>query len=166
MACAKKTSCTEKDQQLEIEAVSTVLERYIIGNETKQMELIRKVWAPDPDIMVFGTDSDERLMGWDAIRQAVEEQFRQFEDTYIAMNDLLIKVNETCNTAWFSANLHYNYVAAGKAVSYEGLRFTGVLEKRQGQWYIVQSHISIPADAKQGKIHPGDLKIEDQSDTL
>ncbi len=144
--CQDRKACSEQQRQDDMEAVTMVLERYIIANETKQLDLIRRVWAPDSDIMVFGTDSDERLVGWDQIKQTVEAQFRQFEETYIAMTDPIIKVNETCNTAWFSAILNYSYVAGGKAMGYEGLRFTGVLEKKTNQWYIVQSHISLPAD--------------------
>lgn len=41
--------------------------------------------------------------------------------------------------------MNYNYTTTkGIAKRFEGIRFTGVLEKIEGNWYIVQSHMSIP----------------------
>ena len=84
------------------------------------------------------------LIGWDEIRSVMERQFNSFEETYISVRDQVVEINETGNTAWFSEILSYNYIYQGEARQFEGVRFTGVLEKRDGDWYIVQSHMSIP----------------------
>lgn len=140
----KKESGPCLDLEGEMAKVALVLEKYRLANETQKIELLREVWAPVDDIVVFGTNSDEKLLGWEAIKDVIEVQFTTFKDTYISVRDQVIKVNETGNTAWFSEVLSYNYIYEGKAVKYEGLRFTGVLEKIDGDWLIVQSHISIP----------------------
>ena len=132
------------DLKAEVEMVELVLEKYVIANEKQDIEMVHEIWAPEPDIVVFGTNSNERLMGWDQIRQALEHQFNSFEDTYISVHDQVININETGNTAWFSEVLNYNYIYQGEAIQYEGLRFTGVLQKKNGDWFIVQSHMSIP----------------------
>ena len=132
------------DLKAEVEMVELVLEKYVIANEKQDIDLVHEIWAPEPDIVVFGTNSNERLMGWDQIRLALEHQFNSFEDTYISVHDQVININETGNTAWFSEVLNYNYIYQGEAIQYEGLRFTGVLQKKNGDWFIVQSHMSIP----------------------
>lgn len=139
-----KTNNVPFDAKIEKEKVALVLEKYIIANETKNMELVKQVWAAEDDIVVIGTNTDESLIGWENIKVALKRQFDSFEDTYISVRDQLISINETGNTAWFSEFVNYNYIYQGKAVQYEGLRFTGVLEKTNDEWLIVQSHLSIP----------------------
>jgi ketosteroid isomerase-like protein len=135
----------------ETEAIENVLDKYIVANETQNFELIQEIWAPNTDIILYGTDSDERLMGWVNIKNAIQDQFHHITDTYISATDQFIKVNETGNTAWFAETLNYNFVYNDKAESYEGLRFTGVLEKIDGQWKLVQAHLSLPASVGVGK---------------
>ena len=137
-------STPEVDLNKEKEKVTLVLEKYVIANEKQEISLVKEIWAPDTDIVVIGTNSDEKLIGWDEIRSVMERQFNSFEETYITVRDQVVEINETGNTAWFSEILSYNYIYQGEARQFEGLRFTGVLEKRDGDWYIVQSHMSIP----------------------
>jgi hypothetical protein len=90
-------------------------------------------------------------MGWTNIRNAIKSQFSSIEETYISASDQFIKLNECGNTAWFAESLNYNFVYNGEARSYEGLRFTGVLMKIDGQWRFVQLHLSLPAGVDIGK---------------
>jgi hypothetical protein len=150
------SSCTDNDSEKfnlmdETEAIENVLDKYIVANETQNFELIQEIWAPYADIILYGTDSDERLMGWINIKNAIQDQFNHITDTYIAATDQFIKINKTGNTAWFAETLNYNFVYNDKAESYEGLRFTGVLEKVDGQWKLVQAHLSVPASVGVGK---------------
>lgn len=134
------------DLKAEKEKVALVLEKYVIANEKQDIDLVHEIWAPDSDIVVIGTNSDEKIIGWEAISQAYERQFSSFEDTYISVRDQIINIDEFGKTAWFSTIMNYNYIYQGEARQFEGLRFTGVLQKRDGEWYIVQSHISIPGE--------------------
>ena len=141
-------SCSEKkctyDSDEEKSKIEIVLEKYVIANETQDMDLVHRVWAPQDDIVVFGTAGDEKLIGWEKISETLQKQFNLFEDTYISVSDQIITVNETGNTAWFSEVINYNFIYKGKPLSYEGVRFTGVLSKIEGEWHIVQSHMSVP----------------------
>ena len=132
------------DPAKEKEKVALVLEKYVIANEEQNLNLIKEVWATNPDIVVIGTNSNETLIGWEAIKNTLKRQFETIEDTYISVRDQRIEINDTGNTSWFSEIVNYNYIYQGKPVKYEGLRFTGVLEKINGDWFIVQSHMSIP----------------------
>ncbi len=139
-----KKNDTSVNIDKERENVALVLENYVLASERQDLNLVKEIWAPEPDIVVFGTTSNEKLVGWEAISDAFKRQFNASQETYIAVSDQKININDTGNTAWFSEIINYNYVYHGKAKKYEGLRFTGVLEKRDGDWKIVQSHMSIP----------------------
>ena len=129
----------------EIVAIEEVLESYIIANENQDFGLIEKIWAPHPDIILYGTDTDERLMGWTNIRNAFRSQFNLIEDTYISASNQYIQVSDDGKTAWFAETLNYNFVYKGEARTYDGLRFTGVLQKIDENWVFVQAHLSVPA---------------------
>jgi len=133
------------DKEKAISEVQLVLERYVLANENKSVDLLKEVWAQDEDIVIFGTDSDEKLMGWTQVKNTFQKQFENFEETYISVSDQKIKIDCVGKTAWFSEILNYNYTTTkGVSKKFEGIRFTGVLEKREGKWLIVQSHMSIP----------------------
>jgi len=136
------------DLDLEKEKVALVLEKYIIANEKQDIDLVHDIWAAEPDIVVFGTNSDEKLIGWDAIKTAIERQFNSFEDTYISIHDQIINVDDMGRIAWFSEIVNYNYIYQGENMQFEGLRFTGVLQKFDDDWLIVQSHMSIPGSSE------------------
>ncbi len=146
IAASCNTPKTPKaDNQDNKKAVANVLEKYVIANENQDFSMIEQIWAPDNDIILFGTNSEEKLMGWDNIKKAIKQQFASISETYISPSSQFIKVNPTQNTAWFAEILNYNFVYKGKARSFEGVRFTGVMEKQKDGWRIVQAHLSIPA---------------------
>ncbi len=147
--CNNSETKSQSDPAKEKEKVALVLEKYVLANERQDVDLLKEVWSNDPDIVVIGTNSDEILEGWDQIKAVLEKQFKTFSDTYISVRDQIIHVDDTGNTAWFSEILNYNYIYKGKALQYEGLRFTGVLRKIDGDWLIVQSHISSPISVEE-----------------
>lgn len=126
-------------------AVANVLEKYVIANENQDFSMIEQIWAPDSDIVLFGTNSDEKLMGWNNIKKAIKQQFASISETYISPTHQFIRVGPNQNVAWFAEILNYNFVYQGKARSFEGVRFTGVMERKNDKWKIVQAHLSIPA---------------------
>ena len=144
-SCRQKTANTI-NVQAEKKAVENVLEKYVIANENKDFSMIEQIWAPDSDILLFGTDSDEKLVGWKNIREAIKKQFSSINNTYISVSYQHIKIGKGGNTAWFAELLNYNFVYQKKAKTYEGIRFTGILEKSPTGWRIVQAHLSIPAN--------------------
>lgn len=149
------TACSDCDKEMNVAnetiAIEHLLENYIIANETQDFDLIESIWSPQSDIILYGTDSHERLMGWTNIRKAIKSQFNQIDDTYLSASDQFIKINCTGNTAWFAETLNYNFMYKGEAKRFEGLRFTGIVEKENGEWKLVQAHLSVPASVDIGK---------------
>lgn len=136
----------EVDVEKELSEIRTILEKYELASENENFEICEEIWSPREDIVLIGTHRDEKLMGWEEIEEAIKSQHGSFEETFISITDQEIRLNKTGNTAWFSECLSFNFIYNDEAMSYEGIRFTGVLEKTEGKWRLVQGHLSIPAE--------------------
>lgn len=139
--------CPEVDFEKELSDIRMVLDQYELARESEDFATVEHLWAPDADIILFGTESDEQLLGIESIKNAMEKQFDEFDNTLINISDQKIRINRAGNTAWFSEILNYNFIYLGEDMSFEGIRFTGVLEKRDGRWQLVQGHLSVPYEA-------------------
>ena len=134
------------NKEKEKQAIKLVLEKYALANENQDMNLIEDIWCPSDQIVSFGTEGDEKHIGFGDIKSAVQKQFNVFSNTFISYRDQIIGLNEDGNTAWFSEIINYNFIYEGKAHQFEGIRYTGVLVKKDGKWKLVQTHMSIPAE--------------------
>jgi ketosteroid isomerase-like protein len=146
IGCAEGNKKVDKTK--EIAAIKLVLEKYALANENEDMGLIEDIWCPSESIVSFGTEGGEKHIGFKEIKKAVQNQFNNFSDTYISYRDQIIEVSESGNTAWFSEIINYNFILDGEANSFEGLRYTGVLVKKDGKWKLVQTHMSVPYAVK------------------
>lgn len=136
----------------EINTIEQLLERYTIALENEDFAMIENIWATNDSIILLGTDTHEKLMGWEKIKQAYKNQFTEISDVYISTNDQFIRINCTGNTAWFIKNMNYNFMYDSIARSFDGMRFSGVLDKNeQGEWKMVQGHVSVPAQINIGR---------------
>jgi len=145
-------SCTKPEKQIDYVAetleIENTLDKYIMANEKEDFALIESIWAPSEDIILYGTDSDERLVGWNNIKEVIKRQFALIENTYISASEQMITISNCGTSAWFAERLNYNFIYQGTAHSYDNIRFTGVMEKMDGRWVIVQAHLSLPASSK------------------
>lgn len=143
------SACTQKvDLEAEKAQVKTVVDQLEEFLETEDMELLSKIFAHDSDMVNFGTDAAERIVGWEPLKELLQKQNASYENTKLTVKDQVIQVNKTGNTAWFSEIVDWDLVAQGQAVNLQGSRFTGVMEKRNGNWVIVQFHASIPVSGQ------------------
>ena len=141
IGCAPKV-----DLEAEKAKVKEVLDLSIKASETEDMELLSKVYAHDSDIISIGTAEDERLVGWNSLKELMQRQFDSTETTKTSVHNQVIKVNNTGTTAWFSEVINWELIVEEQTVTIDGLRATGVLEKRDGNWVIVQIHYSLPCE--------------------
>ena len=58
------------------------------------------------------------------------------------INDLTINLSKSGDVAWFYCILNDINTWNGQPANWENARWTGVLEKREGRWVIVQQHFS------------------------
>ena len=143
--------CPDVDFDKEMSEIRILLEQYELARECGDFTTVERIWAPDTNIILFGTEGEEQLAGIDAILKAMKRQFSELQNTFINISDQRIQISKTGQTAWFSQVLDYNFIYQGNNVSFEDIRFTGVLEKHNGKWMMVQGHLSVPYEADIGE---------------
>lgn len=140
--------CPEVDIDKELSEIRSVLEQYELARESEDFATVEQIWASDEDIILFGTEGDEQMVGMEEIGKAMSRQFDELENTLINISEQKIKLSKDGKIAWFSEVLDYNFIYEGENMAFEGIRFTGVMEKRDGMWQLVQGHLSVPYEAE------------------
>ena len=115
---------------------------------TKDIDLLFSIMAQDDDFFIFHPDSKSTIVGFKAFKELGERVLlkEEFKATDFAVRDLRVKFAETGNVAWYSCCLDDHAEWNGQPVGWDNARWTGVLEKRNGQWVMVQMHFSFPKD--------------------
>jgi len=149
-SCQKQAE--EEKPAVDIDAekakVKSVVDMVETAFETEDMEILSKCFSRNPDMIIFGTDAAERWVGWDAFAEAQQQFFEALEECDISTKDLVIKVHKTGEVAWVSWLMDWEGKALGEPFAFKGIRLTGVMEKLDGNWVIVQWHGSVPVSGQ------------------
>jgi ketosteroid isomerase-like protein len=110
---------------------------------TKDRPLLESVIAHGPDLFIFHPGADDTVVGWDAFVPNFDFWMNPaFRATRYEVRDLRINLSRSGDVAWWSAILDDCGEWQGKPGCWKDTRWTGVLEKRDGRWQIVQMHFS------------------------
>jgi ketosteroid isomerase-like protein len=115
-------------------------------------------WAKDKDFqLLYGVISDDadflEVHPDGTVVKGIEE-FKKgerfwgssdFKAIRYEIRDLRIKQSRSGDTAWFFCILDDINEWKGQPANWENTRWTGVLEKRDGRWVMVQQHFSFAA---------------------
>jgi ketosteroid isomerase-like protein len=129
-------------------AVNSVLDQWMQMVDTENLELFSKLIAHDPDMVSFGTDSAERWVGYESFENAMKKQFESVEVSKGTSRERVIVVHKSGEVAWLSCLWDWTGKAQGESFALAGMRVTGVLEKRNGNWVFVQVHASVPVSGQ------------------
>lgn len=139
------------DQQTETAAVA-VWNRFNDAYVRRDLNELLSVFAPDADVVLFGTGQDERRVGSSEIRAQAERDWAQSEGGHF--NWKWHSVSAAGPVAWLAAEGTFQANVGGQDTNLP-IRLTGVLEKRGDKWVFVQSHASVPAGGqRQGQSFP------------
>lgn len=137
------------------------------GNQNQEQEklLIEKTihasigWAKNKDIKllysVIANDSDflevhpgpKVVKGFSDFRKAEEFWMSpDFKAVRYEISDLRINIAKSGDVAWWFCMLNDINEWKGEPATWENTRWTGVLEKRNGKWIIVQQHFSFASE--------------------
>lgn len=127
------------------EEIKHIIEQFFKAMDTQDYELLSEMLAHDDQMVHIGTDEDEIWKGWNELHTATLEQFKNLEYYRAEIRDLQINLSAKATVAWYSHLLNARIKSNGELTEWQDARFTGVLEKRQNQWKLVQTHVSLPA---------------------
>lgn len=122
---------------------------------TKDRPRLESILSNGDDLFIFQPTSEATVVGWESFLPAFEFWMDpRFKATSFDVRDLRVSFSGSGDTAWFSALLDDRAEWDGRPVAWENTRWTGVLERREDGWVIVQMHFSFASDegVEQGRI--------------
>ena len=128
----------------------TVLRRLVKANEDKDLKTMKQFMATDENVIGY-TIGGRKYVGWDGFAQTMSLEFASVDRLEIPIPYL--QVWQRDDIAWFAMELDYTReVTNGKGEverTLIPLRETGVLERRDGKWLIVNWHESLRESTSQ-----------------
>ena len=139
-------------QNADEEEVRRVIEYSIGWAVEKDFDKMFAVWAHDKELYHHWLTSTSTTRGFDEFA-AHAEVWRdpKFKGTTFKFRDLDITFSQSGDVAWYSCHLDDENEWNGQPASWLNVRWTGVLEKREGDWVIVQMHFSYGVEAGTGE---------------
>ena len=116
----------------------------------KDKELLYRSMAQDENLFYFSPNKAGTVIGFKAFKDLTENFFMKddFKATSYEVWDMRINLSRSGDVAWYSTMLNDYGEWQGRPTKWENTRWTGVLEKRDGNWVIVQMHFSFACDEK------------------
>jgi len=133
------------DNKLELHKVEEVIHNMIGWAINKDFELSFSTLAHDENfIEVHPTNTV--VKGFKEFKKN-SEFFKdpRFKAVGHEIRDLRIGLSQSGTVAWFYCILDDLNEWEGKPLNWENTRWTGVLEKQDGNWVFVQQHFSFPS---------------------
>lgn len=120
-----------------------VIRLLVEANANKDLATMKKYMGGDTHGVGY-TIGGRKFVGWEELASAMEMEFRTVEQLIIPITALQVWQRE--NIAWFAMELDYTRVTRsqnGLTTTVIPLRETGVLERREGSWQLVNWHESL-----------------------
>lgn len=115
--------------------------------QTKDLNRLFSIMAHDDDFFIFHPDSKSTVYGFEKFKGMSDFWMNpNFKATDFAVKELKITFSQSGTVAWWSAYLDDHAEWKGKPIGWDNARWTGVIEKRDGDWVIVQMHFSFAKD--------------------
>jgi len=121
--------------------VKDFLAQYEAAYSKKDLGALMKLIAPGAEVVFFEADEKGRYVGQDQIKAAYENSLKMVKS--IKGEYKWTSVGSKGDIAWFATEVMFN-VEIGEDKFQQMGRWTGVLEKKDGKWLLVQSHFSFP----------------------
>jgi hypothetical protein len=138
-------SCTDKvDSETEKSNVIEVVNGLYQSFEDKDIDLMSEVMAHDQSMLSFGTGISDLHNSWAEWRKNHIVQFKAFDKAKINSKNMNVYLSQNSNVAWFADVSDWTLIVENDTIEMKDIRITGVLEKRNNVWKIVQIHASVP----------------------
>jgi len=138
-------SCTPKvNSEAEKSNVKKIVKELYQSFEQKDIDLMSEIMAHDESMLSFGTGISDIHKSWKEWKENHIAQFEAIDEAKINSKNLKVYLSQTGNVAWFADISDWTLVIQKETIQMNDIRITGVLEKRNNAWKIVQIHASVP----------------------
>ena len=152
--CATRTPAP--DVAAETATIDSVIRASIQWAMQKDTASMFRSFAHDSTLFWFSPDSAGTIRGFAAQKQMVEGVL--MDPAFVAVGsdfrDMRIHLSRSGDVAWWSCILDDRNTWQGRPANWENVRWTGVAEKREGGWVIVQMHFSHSEEAMTRALRP------------
>lgn len=128
------------------EEVKKTIHLFFKAMDTQNMDLMCSVLPESTSMIHIGTDVDEIWRGHTNLIKATEEQFQNLEYYKATIHGLTINLSSNKQTAWYFHLLDAEIKSDENIQHWENARFTGMLEKQDDHWLLMQTHVSLPGE--------------------
>jgi len=111
------------------------------GFESLYADQLDVNFAHSPELVAFGTDWDEKFLGWDQYKDVHRVQFSALKSFKFQTRELEVRLNR--ETAWASDRPHWEIETKSGEKVKQDVRTTAVLKKMDSGWKVVQWHVSV-----------------------
>lgn len=122
--------------------VQGFLDRQVKAFETRDINALMEMLSPDASVVMLGNGPDERWVGPDEIKGIYQQQLAQYVSEKFTLRGTIIGARD--NMGWFSTQARVLKTDADKSQSTLLINWSGILQKREGKWLLIQSHFSLP----------------------
>jgi ketosteroid isomerase-like protein len=152
--CATRTPAP--DVAAETARIDSVIRGSIQWAMQKDTTLLYGSFAHDSALFWFSPDSAGTTRGFAAFKQQVEGFFMNPDFVAVGseFREMQIHLSRGGDVAWWSCILDDRNTWRGRPANWINVRWTGVLEKREGGWLIVQMHFSKSEEAMARELQP------------
>jgi ketosteroid isomerase-like protein len=144
-------SCTKQEKNtINSEAEKAVIEKTILNSigwaKNKDLQLLYSVIANDS--CYLEVQPEGRIVKGIAEFKKGEKFWMNpnFKAIRVETRDMHINISQSGTVAWWYCELDDINEWKGQPANWENTRWTGVLEKRNGKWVIVQMHFSFASE--------------------
>jgi ketosteroid isomerase-like protein len=123
-------------------AVMAVVDKFNETYARRDIDGLLALFAPDSDLVLFGTGADEKRVGLAELKFQAERDWAQTDSISFELG--WHSVSAAGSVAWLAAEGMGQAKFDGQEMSFP-FRFTAVLEQRGNKWLFTQGHLSVPA---------------------
>jgi hypothetical protein len=108
----------------------------------KDRALLESLLVHDDSLFIFNPDVSSTV-GWSQFKKGFDFWMDpRFRMEYYQIRNLRLDLSLSGTVAWWSCILDERASWDGRSIGWKDVRWTGVIEKRDGKWLIMQMHFS------------------------
>jgi len=135
------------DRNIETKAIEKTINDNIGWFKDKNFELLYSTMTNGSDLFMFQLDTKSTISGFDEFKKySMGWQNPDVKYAGHKFIDLKITISKSGDAAWFHTQLEDCAKVSDRPARCFKTRYTGILEKRDGRWLIVEQHFSLAAD--------------------
>jgi ketosteroid isomerase-like protein len=130
----------------DVARINEIIKDFLDAYQHRDIEALGAAVANDEQFIAFGTDEGEIWHGWTSFKSAAEKLFGAMEEIHWERGKTpFVNFSRDGSVAWFAEELEGCFVTFGEKHACK-FRFSGVAERKNDGWKIVQFHRSVPVE--------------------